>query len=54
MAKKRTKGQKTTYKTLHIKLNIEHHEPHQKPEVNSGSPERWADPVPLMTPVVLL
>ena len=26
--RKRTKGQTTIYKTLHIKLKIEHHKPH--------------------------
>jgi len=40
MAKrKRTKGQTTIYKILHIKLNIEEPEPHQKPGVNSGASE---------------
>ena len=34
--RKRTKGQTILYKTLHIKLKIEQHEPHLKPEVNSG------------------
>jgi hypothetical protein len=48
------KGQKAIYKTLHIQLKIEYHEPYQKPEVNSGSPERWSDPVPLVTSVMLL
>jgi len=28
----KTKGQTTMYKTLHGKLKIEQHEPHQKPE----------------------
>jgi len=27
------------YKTLHRKLNIEQHEPHLKPGVNSGAPK---------------
>jgi hypothetical protein len=29
----------TIYKTLHIKLKIEEHEPHSKPGVNAGAPE---------------
>ena len=30
----------TIHKTLHRKLNIEHHEPHYKPVLNSGAPGR--------------
>jgi hypothetical protein len=38
MAKrKRTKGQTTSYKTLHRKLKIERHEPHKKAGVNFGA-----------------
>ena len=44
------KGQSTVYKTIHIKLNIEQHGPHQKPGVNSGAPEGWSVPAPLMAP----
>ena len=39
--RKRTKGQTTIFKTLHIKLKIEYHEPHKKPGMNIGSPERF-------------
>jgi hypothetical protein len=36
---KSTKGQTTTYKTLHSKLKIEQHEPHDNPEVfRKGKP----------------
>ena len=40
------KGQTTIYKTLHRKLKIEKHEPHQKSGVNSGAPEGLAVPAP--------
>ena len=43
--RKQTKQQATIYKTLHRKLNIEHHKPHQKPGVNSGTLEGWNDVV---------
>ena len=33
--KKRTQGQRTIYKTLHIKLKLEEHKLHQKPEGNT-------------------
>ena len=52
--RKRTKGQTTIYKTLDRKLQIEQHEPHLKPGVNSGAPEGSAVHVPNATPVVLL
>jgi len=42
------------YKTLHIQLKIEQHEPDLKPGVNSGAPEGKAVPTPLVTPDVLL
>jgi len=55
MAKrKRTKGQSTIYKTLHIKLKIEQHEPHRKPGVRTGTPEGLAVPAIHVTPVVFL
>jgi len=38
---KRTKGQTTIYKTLHIKLKIEQNEPHNN-RVNSCAPEGLA------------
>jgi hypothetical protein len=38
--------------TLHRQLRIEKHE--QKPEVNSGAPEWYEVPTPLVAPVVLL
>jgi len=50
---KRKKGQTTIYKTLHIKLKIEQHEPHKKPFVNSGAPEGLAVPAPHMPSVAL-
>ena len=39
--RKRTKGQTMIYKALHRKLyiKINQHEPHLKPDVNSGAPE---------------
>ena len=40
------------YNTLHIKLTIEQHK--EKRGFNSGAPEEWAVPVPLVTPVVLV
>ena len=48
--RKRTKEQTTIYKIL----QIEQHEPHLKPGVNSGAPEGSAVHVPNATPVVLL
>jgi hypothetical protein len=36
------------------KLKIEQHESHFKQGVNSGFPERLADPAKLLTPIVLL
>ena len=54
-------GQKKKYKrtnndlqNIHIKLKIEQHEPHKKPEVNSGAPEGLAVPATLVTPVVII
>jgi hypothetical protein len=37
--RKSTKEQTTIYKTLHWKLDIEQHEPHKKPGINSGAPK---------------
>ena len=55
MAKrKRTKGQSTIYKILHIKLKIGQNELHWKPGVNTGTAEGLAVPAIHMTPVVLL
>ena len=55
MAKrKRTKGQSTIYKTLHIKLKIEQQEPHRKPSVITGTPEGLPVPALHVTPVVFL
>jgi hypothetical protein len=40
MAKrKKIKGQRTIYKTLHGNLPIEQHEPYIKPRANSGAPD---------------
>jgi hypothetical protein len=36
------------------KLQIEQHEPHKKPEVNSGAPEGYSVPAPLVAPVFIL
>jgi len=47
--RKNTKRRTTIYKTLHRKLNIEQHEPHWKPGVNSGAPEEYPVPALLMT-----
>jgi len=44
---KRTKRQSMIYKTLHRQLKIEQHEPHKKPEMNSGAPEVHAYTVPV-------
>jgi hypothetical protein len=37
--RKRTKGQRMMYKTVHRKLTIEQHKSHLKPGVNSGAVE---------------
>jgi len=42
------------YKTLHRKLKIEQHEPHQKPGVNLGASKELEVSVPHVTPVLLL
>ena len=52
--RKRTKGQTIIYKTLHRKLEIEQHEPHYKPRVNSGAPGGLAVPTSQVASVVLL
>ena len=55
MAKRKgTKEQTIIYKTLHRKVKIELHEPHLKPEVNSGVSEGLEVPAPHVTPIVLL
>ena len=48
--RKRTKGQTMIYKALHRKLyiKINQHEPHLKPDVNSGAPEGQAVPAALV------
>jgi hypothetical protein len=40
--------------TLHRKLEIENHDLHLDPGMNSCLPERYAEPVPLVALVVLL
>ena len=40
------KGQTTIHKALHRKLKIEQHEPHLQLGVNSGAPDKYADPYP--------
>ena len=40
------KGQTTIHKALHRKLKIEQHEPRLQLGVNSGAPEKFADPHP--------
>jgi hypothetical protein len=41
MAKrKNTKRTNNDLQNIHIKLKIEKHEPHLKPEVNTGAPKR--------------
>ena len=52
--RKKTKGQTTIHKTLHIKPKFEQHEPNLKLGMNSGALEGEAVHVPLMAPVVLL
>ena len=49
-------GQKKTtiYKTLHRKLKIEQHDPHENPGVNSGAMEVQVVSAPHLTSVVLL
>ena len=49
--KKRTKGQTTIGKTLHIKTKDRVTRTPLKPEVNSGVPEGWAVHVPLVAPI---
>ena len=39
MAKRKEKYIQLVYSTLHTKLRTEQHNPHKKPEVNSGAPE---------------
>jgi len=50
---KRKKEQTMIYKTPHRTLQIERHEHHQKPEVNSGASEGLDVHAPHVTPVVL-
>jgi hypothetical protein len=50
--KKKYKRTNNDLQNTHIKPKIEQHEPHQKPEVNSGAPEGLAVPAPLVTPIV--
>jgi hypothetical protein len=38
----RINGETIIYKILHSKLEIERHEPHYKPGVNTCNPEGWA------------
>ena len=52
--RKRTKGHTTIYKTLLWKLKVGQQAHHQKPGVNSGTPEGYAVPGPHVAPVVLL
>jgi hypothetical protein len=54
-------GQKKKYKRtnselqkIHIRLNMEHHQPYWKPGMNLGSPEGEAAPAPLLALVVLI
>jgi hypothetical protein len=49
--RKQTKGQTMIYYTLYRKLKITHHEPHWQLGINSGSPEEWAVPASLGTPL---
>ena len=51
---KGTNGQTRIHKTLHLKLQIEQLEPHQKLGVNSGALEELEVHVPHVSPVVLL
>jgi hypothetical protein len=52
MAKRKIKTN-NDQQTLHRKLKIEQHEPHQQPRVNSCAPEGYEVPVPLVGSVVL-
>jgi hypothetical protein len=51
--KKRKKHKQLSTKHYAQKIKIEH-EPHERSKVKSGSPEGYAAPAPLLTPVVLL
>jgi len=42
------------YKTLHRKLKIEQHNPHQKPDLNARVQEGQAVPAPQVAPVLLI
>ena len=39
---------------IHIKLKIEEHKPHLNTGVNSGAPEGYAVPAPLVAVIVLI
>ena len=55
MAKRKsTKEETTIYKTLHRILGFEQNEFHNKPVINTGAPEGWVVPAPIVTPVMLL
>ena len=49
-----TKRSTTNNKKLHRKLEMEQHEAHKQPRVNSGTPEGYAAPAPLLAHVMLL
>jgi hypothetical protein len=48
--RRRTKGQTMIYKTLHRKLKMNQHEPYEKPELTSGTPNGLAVPALHVTP----
>ena len=51
---KSTKGQLLIYKTLHIKLNVEQHEPTFNPGGELCCSGRVSVPAPLVAPIVLI
>ena len=50
----KTNRQIIVQKTQRRKLKTKQHEPHQKHEVISSTPEGYADPAPLVAPVMWL
>ena len=49
-----SKGKAQKNEERYTKLKTEQDEPHLKPGVNSGAPEEYTVPAPLVTPVVII
>ena len=50
----KTNREKLVDQILHTENKIEQHEPHYKPEMNSGAPKGWAVPALLVASVLSL